>query len=87
MNSLQLLHPLLASTSSGSGSGVMLIFPVMILMGLTISGLWLWSLIHCATNQRISDTNRLIGILLIVLLGPLGSLIYLCLPREYRPLR
>ena len=84
-----MFHPalgyILAQMSSGSssgGDGVFLIFPLLILVGLAISGIWLWSLIHCATNRRLTDTNRLIGILLIVLLGPLGSLIYLFLPRE-----
>ncbi len=52
------------------------------LLGLAIVVLWIWSLVHCAMNQRLSDGNRIAGLLLIVLLGPLGSLIYLFLPRE-----
>jgi hypothetical protein len=43
---------------------------------------WLWSLIHCIRNKRLNDTNRIIGIVLIVVLGLIGSLIYLFLPRE-----
>ena len=46
------------------------------------AGLWLWSLIHWIMNNRLSDTNRLIGILLIAILGLLGSLIYVFLPRN-----
>ncbi|MDA7876814.1 PLDc N-terminal domain-containing protein [Akkermansiaceae bacterium] len=49
-------------------------------------GLWLWSLIHCIQNKRLTDTNRIIGIVLIVLLSLLGSLIYLFLPRDAQPL-
>ncbi|MEP4079508.1 hypothetical protein [Haloferula sp.] len=45
-------------------------------------GLWLWSLIHCIQNRYLADNNRLIGILLIVLLGLIGSLVYLFLPKE-----
>ncbi|WP_269524463.1 PLDc N-terminal domain-containing protein [Coraliomargarita parva] len=63
------------------------VFPVIfllifIVLGIVTFGLWLWSLIHCAMNKQLSDTNRIVGILLIVLLGILGSLIYLFLPRE-----
>lgn len=46
-------------------------------------GLWICSLLHCITNRYLSGTNRIIGIVLIVVLGILGSLIYcLFLPRE-----
>jgi len=44
--------------------------------------LWLWSLIHSINNKALTDTNRIIGIVLIVVLGFLGSLIYLFLPRD-----
>jgi hypothetical protein len=36
-------------------------------------------------NKRLSDTMRIIGLILIVMLGLLGSIIYLCLPREATP--
>jgi len=54
----------------------------MILFMLPITGLWIWSLIHCITNKKLTDTNRIIGIVLIVLLGIIGSIIYPFLPRE-----
>ena len=55
------------------------------LIGLAGLALWVWSLIHCINNRRLSDTNRIIGIILIVTLNLLGSLIYLFLPRENPP--
>ena len=55
---------------------------ILIVLVLGILVLWLWSLIHCIRNKRLSDTNRIIGIILIVVLGILGSFIYLFLPRE-----
>ena len=58
-----------------------------ILIGLATLGLWIWSLIHCIRNRYLSDNNRLIGILLIILLGLIGSLVYLFLPREREPQR
>jgi uncharacterized BrkB/YihY/UPF0761 family membrane protein len=67
--------------SSGSAVEISLIL-VIVVIGLVSFGLWLWSIIHCVTNKRLTDTNRIIGIVLIVVLGLLGSLIYLFLPRE-----
>ena len=45
-------------------------------------GLWLWSLIHCIVNKRLTDGTRILGIILILILGIIGSLIYLFLPRK-----
>ncbi|MDX1565476.1 MAG: PLDc N-terminal domain-containing protein, partial [Phycisphaeraceae bacterium] len=50
-------------------------------------GLWIWSLIHCINNKRLTDNNRIIGVILIVVMGLFGSLIYLFLPRERRKVR
>ena len=76
------------SSSSGAPGGpeivVLLLIGVLVLATL---GLWLWSLIHCICNKRLSDTNRIIGVVLIVLLGLIGSLVYLFLPRESQPVR
>ena len=57
------------------------------LIALVYFGLWIWSLIHCVQNRYLNDNNRLIGILLIILLGLIGSLVYLFLPRESEPQR
>jgi len=48
---------------------------------LALIGLWIWSLVHCVLNPRLTRTIRIIGILVIVLLAPIGSMIYLFLPR------
>jgi len=55
---------------------------VMILVLLVIPAVWLYSLVHCVRNKKLSDTNRIIGIILILLLTIIGSVIYLFLPRE-----
>ena len=57
------------------------VIALILILGLAACGLWLWSLIHCITNKRLSDANRIVGIVCILLLGFLGSLIYLFLPR------
>ena len=63
------------------------IFGLIILIGIGSVVLWIWSLIHCIQNRYLTDDNRLIGIILIVLLGLIGSLVYLCLPKEAEPQR
>ncbi len=55
---------------------------VFFLLILLCLGLWIWSLIHCIMNKKLTDTNRIIGIVLIVVLQLLGSFIYLFLPRN-----
>lgn len=67
------------SGSDALGIGVIL---VAVFAALVFFGIWLWSLIHCIRNKYLNDTNRVLGIVLIALLGILGSLVYLFLPRE-----
>ena len=38
-------------------------------------------IVLCAMNKRLSDTNRIIGILVILFVPILGIIIYLVLPR------
>jgi ABC-type transport system involved in cytochrome c biogenesis permease subunit len=73
------LLTLCAASDGGLAAGVL---GVILLVGVVFFGLWIWSLIHCITNKQLSDNNRIIGIILIVVLGLLGSLVYLFLPRE-----
>ena len=61
------------------------VFFLFVVLGLLVFVLWVWSLIHCISNQNLSDNNRIIGILLIVLLGIVGSFAYLFLPQK-RPM-
>ncbi|MCH7227347.1 hypothetical protein [Haloferula sp. A504] len=60
---------------------------IIIFLMLGLVGLWVWSLIHCIRNRMLSDSNRIIGIVLIVVLGVIGSAVYLALPRENEPQR
>lgn len=47
-----------------------------------VVGLWIWSLVHCVMNKRLSERTKILGIVLIVLLGLIGSAIYCFLPRR-----
>ena len=75
MNS-ELLFPLLAFGAPGIPE------LIVILLIVVLNGLWIWALVHCCLNQRLSDSTRTIGIILIILLNVVGALIYLFLPRE-----
>lgn len=55
---------------------------VFLLVSVVFFGLWIWSLVHCITNKRLSSSNRTLAIILIAVLGLIGSIIYLCMPRE-----
>ena len=64
-----------------------LLFILIVLLGLPCLALWIWSLIHCINNRHLSDSNRILGIVLIVVLGIIGSAVYLFLPKEPEPQR
>lgn len=44
-------------------------------------GAVIWGIIHCIRNKKLSDTNRVIGVVLMVVLGIIGLAIYPFLPR------
>ena len=70
---------------AGIDIGFGVFFLALIAIGIASVGFWIWSLIDCVRNDQLSDNNRLIGILLIVFLGLLGSVVYLFLPRDRAP--
>ena len=47
------------------------------LVGLAMFAFWVWSLVNAIKNPKLDSNMRLIWVLVIVLVGPLGSLIYL----------
>ncbi len=52
------------------------IFPVMIIISLGLSILWLWMLIDCAMNEPSEGNDKIIWILVIIFTHGLGALIY-----------
>jgi ABC-type Mn2+/Zn2+ transport system permease subunit len=76
-----------ASATDAIATGGAIGFIFIFIIGACFLGLWIWSIIHCIQNKQLSDANRIIGIVLIVILGLIGSLIYLCLPRERKSVR
>lgn len=47
--------------------------------------LWGWSLVHAIRNPRLTDNLRIIWVLVILLTGFVGSLIYVLFGREGSP--
>ncbi len=45
------------------------------LIGLALLAFWIWSLVDAINNPKLDSNGRLIWVLVIVLVGPLGSLI------------
>ena len=70
-----------------SQAPVFVVFGLFVIISLAILAVWIWSLVHCIQNRYLSDNNRVIGIVLIALLGILGSIVYIFLPRESTPQR
>ena len=54
---------------------------VLLLLGAVVLVAPLVFIVLCAMNKRLSDANRIIGILLILFLPIVGIIIYLVLPR------
>lgn len=79
-----MMNLLLLAQSGSDAAPAFFLIAIFGLLALAGFLLWLWSLIDCIRNPRLSDTNRIIGIVLIVFLNLLGSFIYLFLPRTQR---
>lgn len=63
-----------------SGPGIQEIIVIGVILGLL--AVQIWAIVHCIKNPNLSDTNRIIGVVLIAVLGVIGALIYLFIPRE-----
>ena len=51
---------------------MMLLAPI----ALCVFAFWIWMLIHAATNRGLSDTEKLMWVLIIVFVHFIGALIY-----------
>jgi hypothetical protein len=49
---------------------------VMAAIGLALFSFWIWMLIHAITNKGLTDTEKIIWVLVVLLLHFLGALIY-----------
>lgn len=59
-----------------------------LLFSLAMLIFWIWSLVDCLTNKRLTEAQRVMWTLLIIFLHPLSSLIYVLVgryPKVYVP--
>lgn len=62
-----------------AGGGMML---VMGIISLAILAFWVWALVDAIKNPRLTDNERLIWIIVILLTQCLGAVIYLIVGRK-----
>ena len=55
-----------------------------VLLALALTVLWIWMLIEAATKEPDEGNDKIVWILIIVLLGQLGALIYFFVRRPQR---
>ncbi len=65
-------------------AGIIGIFIGFVVLVLTIAAFafWIWALIDCIKNTRLSDTEKVVWVLVIIFLHFLGALIYLLAGRN-----
>lgn len=61
------------------GGGMMLVFAI---IGIAVLAFWIWALIDAIKNPRLTDNERIIWIIVILLTSWLGALIYLIVGRK-----
>jgi len=82
-----LLPLALAQDSSGAagaavGGFLIIIWIIGMLIGLAALIFWIWTIIDCAKRQFPGDNDKIIWLVVIIILGVLGSLIYLIAGRS-----
>ena len=55
------------------------------LISVAVLVFWIWTLIDCVMNKRLTDTQKIIWALVIFFVGIIGSLIYLFVGRSPTP--
>lgn len=61
------------------------LFLIVFLIGIASLVLFLWALIDCIKNPNLSDTQRIIWVLVILFVGCLGPVAYLIAGRNTVP--
>ncbi len=62
----------------------LLILPLFFMVGLAILAFWIWVLIDCATKEPSEGNDKIVWIIVIVLTGILGAIIYVFARRPGR---
>jgi len=65
-------------------AGLLVWFLLLIVIGLGGTALWIWMIVDCATNEGQEGNDKLVWVLVIVMTGFIGALIYLLARRPKR---
>ena len=65
-------------------AGLLIWLLFLIVVGLGGTALWIWMIVDCATNEAPEGNEKLVWILVIVMTGFIGALIYLLARRPKR---
>ncbi len=57
---------------------------LIIVLYLLLLAMWVWMLVDCATREPSTGRGKIVWILVVALLGPLGALIYFFARRPRR---
>jgi hypothetical protein len=60
----------------------LIVIPFVFLMALAFMIFWIWMLVDCIKNPKLTDTERIVWVLVIIFLHALGALIYLLAGRD-----
>jgi len=58
---------------------------VMILLAIAAFVFWIWMLVDCAKRRFLNKTEKILWLVIIVLAGLMGSIIYLIVVKIYNP--
>ena len=61
---------------------ILMLIGTAILLSAAMFALWIYSLIHAIQNDRLDSTMKLVWILLIVFVSPIGSILYFVMGRN-----
>ena len=59
----------------------------MVLIGLVGLVFWIWMLVHAIQNKGLSDTERILWVLVIIFVNLLGAIVYFFVGRPRAPAR
>jgi hypothetical protein len=70
---------------SNLGEHDVIVYTVLLPLGLAFLGFWVWMLVDCVRNKRFTPADRKFWAILLVVLRPVGALLYYF--KQYRPRR
>lgn len=72
-----------SEAAASAAVGIGLIFGIIgFIVGIAFLIFWIWTIVDCAKRQFPGDNDKIIWLVVIILLGVLGSLIYLIAGRS-----